>query len=48
MIGTIKTTFSDSGSQNPETGYSSENDLVDYILGITFELLRPGSRGLQP
>ncbi len=42
MTGTIKTTFSDSGSQNPEAGYSSENDLVDYILGITFEIWEQG------
>jgi steroid delta-isomerase-like uncharacterized protein len=42
MTGTIKTTFSDSGSQNLETGYSSENNLVDFILGITFEIWEQG------
>ena len=42
MTGTIKTTFSDFRSQNAEAGYSSENDLVDYILGITFEIWEQG------
>ena len=42
MTGTIKTTSSDSSSQNAEAGYSSENDLVDYILGITFEIWEQG------
>jgi steroid delta-isomerase-like uncharacterized protein len=42
MTGRSKTTPADARPPNPEAGYSSENELVDYILGITFEIWEQG------
>ncbi len=42
MTGRSKTTPADARPSNPEAGYSSENELVDYILGITFEIWEQG------
>ena len=42
MTGRLKTIPEDARPSNPEAGYSSENELVDYILGITFEIWEQG------
>ena len=38
MTGTLTTTQSDSELSKPAADYNSENDLVDFILGLTFEI----------
>ncbi len=42
MTGTLKTTQSDSRLNESAADYNSEHDLVDFILGITFEIWEQG------